>query len=78
MTSRKINQFSHNPNIEKLIDGFCEKDIALKSSKEKYHRIIQAGIAKWIGDFQKGTIVIHTVDDLRILIELDLKLQTHK
>ncbi|WP_077301616.1 hypothetical protein [Virgibacillus pantothenticus] len=44
-------------------------------SKEKYRKIIQAGIAQWIRDFQSGKIKISTVDDLKKLIEIDLELQ---
>lgn len=44
-------------------------------SKAKYRKIVRAGIAKWISDFQRGAIEINTVDDLRKLIELDLRLQ---
>ena len=78
MTSEKNNVFSSNPNIEAFIQEFYGKDTELKSAKEKYHRIVQAGIAKWIADFQKGIIVIRSVDDLKTLIELDLHLQKHK
>ncbi|TMV49375.1 hypothetical protein FE783_12730 [Paenibacillus mesophilus] len=44
-------------------------------SKEKYRKIIQAGIARWVRDFQDGRIEIKTVDDLKKLIEIDLELQ---
>ncbi|MDY0395410.1 hypothetical protein ACFSMW_13450 [Virgibacillus halophilus] len=47
----------------------------LLESKEKYRKIIQAGIARWIKDFQDGRIEIKTVDDLKKLIEIDLELQ---
>ncbi|MEC1902014.1 hypothetical protein [Bacillus atrophaeus] len=43
--------------------------------KEKYRKIIQAGIAQWIKDFQSGHIKVNTVDDLNKLIELDIELQ---
>ncbi|MBP2638275.1 MAG: hypothetical protein H6Q72_4182 [Firmicutes bacterium] len=49
------------------------EDIA--AEKAKYRKIVRAGIAKWISDFQKGLIEIKNVDDLKKLIELDLKLQ---
>lgn len=78
MTSEKNSQFSFNPNVETVIQDFFGKDEALESSKEKYHKIVQAGIARWIADFQKGTIVIRSVEDLKILIEIDLELQKHK
>jgi len=45
------------------------------SSRSKYRKIVQAGIAKWVSDFQKGNIAINSVDDLKKLIELDIDLQ---
>jgi hypothetical protein len=47
----------------------------IEDSKEKYRKVVQAGIARWISDFQKGNIEIRTVDDLKKLIELDIELQ---
>jgi trehalose/maltose hydrolase-like predicted phosphorylase len=47
----------------------------ITESKHKYRKIIQAGIAKWVSDFQKGNIEIKSVDDLKKLIELDIELQ---
>jgi hypothetical protein len=44
-------------------------------SKQKYRKIVQAGIAKWVSDFQKGNIEINSVEDLKKLIELDIELQ---
>ncbi|AMA72763.1 hypothetical protein P4S93_09185 [Aneurinibacillus thermoaerophilus] len=44
-------------------------------SKSKYRKIIHAGIARWVKDFQEGRIEIKTVDDLKKLIEIDLELQ---
>jgi hypothetical protein len=54
-------------NIE-ILEGINE-------SKEKYRRIIQAGITQWVRDFQSGHIKISTVEDLKKLIELDIQLQ---
>lgn len=51
-----------------VIEGITE-------SKAKYRKVVQAGIAQWITDFQKGNIEIKTVDDLKKLIELDISLQ---
>lgn len=51
-----------------IIEGITE-------SKAKYRKIVQAGIAKWVSDFQKGAIEINSVDDLKKLIELDIELQ---
>lgn len=47
----------------------------ISDSKAKYRKIVQAGIAKWVSDFQKGAIEINSVDDLKKLIELDIELQ---
>jgi hypothetical protein len=47
----------------------------ISDSKNKYRKIVQAGIAKWVSDFQKGNIEIKSVDDLKKLIELDIELQ---
>lgn len=51
-----------------VIEGILE-------SKAKYRKIIQAGIARWVKDFQEGRIEIRTVDDLKKLIEIDIELQ---
>ncbi|MEK5068092.1 hypothetical protein MKZ11_05825 [Sporosarcina sp. FSL K6-1508] len=64
---------------EELDFLIMEREIELASnlidSKEKYRKIINAGIARWVKDFQNGQIKIETVDDLKKLIEIDLELQ---
>lgn len=54
-----------------------EVDIAqgVLESKAKYRKVVQAGIAKWVNDFQRGLIEVKSVDDLKKLIELDIALQ---
>lgn len=47
----------------------------IAETKSKYRKVTQAAIAKWVKDFQAGTIRIETVDDLKKLIELDIDLQ---
>lgn len=47
----------------------------IMESKEQYRKIIKAGIAQWVKDFQAGNIEIKTVEDLRKLIEIDIELQ---
>jgi len=47
----------------------------ISESKERYRKIVQAGIAQWIKDFKGGHIKVATVDDLKKLIELDIDLQ---
>ncbi|MBW7452453.1 hypothetical protein K0U00_00165 [Paenibacillus sepulcri] len=46
----------------------------LEKSKGKYRSIVQAGIAKWVKDFQEGSIKINSVDDLKKLIEMDIQI----
>ncbi|MTI83450.1 MAG: hypothetical protein FH756_05980 [Firmicutes bacterium] len=60
---------------EKLLEHEVEVITSILQSKAKYRQIIQAGIAQWVKDFQSGRIKIETVDDLRKLVELDIKLQ---
>lgn len=57
------------PEIE-VIEGIREANL-------KYRKIIQAGIARWIKDFQEGRVKFKTVDDLKKLIEMDMALQKH-
>lgn len=62
-------------NQEALLAAYeASKEKKLQDSREKYRKVVQAGIAKWISDFQQGRIVINSVSDLRQLIELDLAL----
>jgi len=55
---------------EEIIKALAE----IFSSKDKYRKIIQAGIGQWVKDFQAGRIKIETVDDLKKLIEIDIQL----
>lgn len=55
------------PEIEAIGD--------IQDVNSKYRKIIQAGIARWIKDFQEGRIKFKTVDDLKKLIEMDIVLQ---
>ena len=62
-------------NQEALLAAYeASNEKKLQDSREKYRKVVQAGIAKWISDFQQGRIVINSVSDLRQLIELDLAL----
>lgn len=64
------------PNHESLLLQHQAAIIeGISDSKAKYRKIVQAGIAKWVSDFQKGAIEINSVDDLKKLIELDIELQ---
>ncbi|EST12057.1 hypothetical protein P343_08005 [Sporolactobacillus laevolacticus DSM 442] len=58
-----------------LLQHEIEVLAGIATSKDKYRKIVQAGIARWVKDFQKGQIKIDTVDDLKKLIEIDLQLQ---
>lgn len=74
LTIEKSNKCSMGDN-EKLLEHEVEVITSILQSKAKYRQIIQAGIAQWVKDFQSGRIKIETVDDLRKLVELDIKLQ---
>jgi hypothetical protein len=50
----------------------------IQESNSKYRKVIQAGIARWIKDFQEGRIKFKTVDDLKKLIEMDIILQKNE
>ena len=63
-------------NQDELLSQFhLEKENKIEVEKGKYRKVVQAGIAKWISDFQKGKIVFNSVSDLKQLIELDMYLQ---
>lgn len=73
MASRKI---IIPENQEELLTAYeVEQQKRLQDSRKKYRKIVQAGIAKWIGDFQQGKIIINSISDLHQLIEMDLELQ---
>lgn len=58
-----------------LLQHEIEVLAGIATSKDKYRKIVQAGIARWVKDFQKGQIKIDTVNDLKKLIEIVLQLQ---
>ncbi|MFP7170785.1 hypothetical protein [Terribacillus sp. 7520-G] len=60
---------------ELLLQHEVEQVENIEQSKENYRKIVNAGISRWVKDFQGGHIKINTVDDLKKLIELDLQLQ---
>ena len=64
------------PNQDDLLQQHeLEVMLGILESKEQYRKIIKAAVARWVKDFQDNRIEIHTVDDLRKLIELDIELQ---
>ncbi|WP_100489692.1 hypothetical protein [Sporolactobacillus pectinivorans] len=71
MAIENENKCSQNDLLQHEIEVLT----GIATSKEKYRKIVQAGIAQWIKDFQKGQIKITSVDDLKKLIEIDLQLQ---
>ena len=71
----KTNKCSMNTSDSLLLQHQAAIIEGITESKEKYRKIVQAGIAKWVNDFQKGNIEINSVDDLKKLIELDIDLQ---
>lgn len=60
---------------EILMQHELEIMAGILESKAQYRKIVKAGIAKWVKDFQEGRIEIKTVDDLKKLIEIDIELQ---
>lgn len=72
---QKSNKCSQEDNGNLLLKHQIAVSEGISDSKAKYRRIVQAGIAKWVSDFQKGAIEINSVDDLKKLIELDIELQ---
>ncbi|OWP58529.1 hypothetical protein ETZ92_019315 [Bacillus velezensis] len=77
MTREKTNICSYSDEEKEKLLLLHKTDVLenISESKEKYRKIVSAGIAQWIRDFQKGHIKVNTVDDLKKLIELDIELQ---
>nr|WP_092074958.1 hypothetical protein [Dendrosporobacter quercicolus]NSL49585.1 hypothetical protein [Dendrosporobacter quercicolus DSM 1736]SDN23746.1 hypothetical protein SAMN04488502_11541 [Dendrosporobacter quercicolus] len=71
----KTNKCSEIDNNSLLLQHQAAVIEGIADSKGKYRKIVQAGIGKWVSDFQRGQIEIKTVDDLKKLIELDIELQ---
>ncbi|MFD0682386.1 MULTISPECIES: hypothetical protein [unclassified Paenibacillus] len=69
------NENTNSKNDDLLLQHEIEVIQGILESKSKYRKIVQAGIARWVKDFQDGRIEIKTVDDLKKLIEIDLELQ---
>lgn len=63
-------------NQEELLQQYqMEQQLKLHEGRDKYRKIVQAGLAKWISNFQQGKIKMETVSDLKNLIEMDEQLQ---
>lgn len=60
---------------ELLLQYQLNRQEKLQENQAKYRKIVQAGIAKWISNFQQGKINLNSVSDLRQLIEMDEYLQ---
>lgn len=71
----KSKQMFENNKENLLLQHEAAVMEGILESRARYRKVVQAGIAKWIADFQKGQIEINTVDDLKKLIELDIELQ---
>lgn len=71
----KGNKCSDDDKEQLLLQHELEVIGGILESKAKYRKIIQAGIARWVKDFQEGRIKIETVEDLKKLIEIDIELQ---
>ncbi|MFA9457416.1 hypothetical protein ACERJO_11695 [Halalkalibacter sp. AB-rgal2] len=70
----KLNE-SNEINEALLLQHDIEHFEKLEETKEKYRKIVNAGISQWVKDFQNGNIQVNTVEDLKKLVELDLQLQ---
>ncbi|MFB4260500.1 hypothetical protein ACE106_15260 [Shouchella clausii] len=75
MCMHLLKELSAEEREALLLQADLEKIEAIDESKDKYRKIVGAGIRKWVQDFQAGQIKIQTVDDLKKLVELDLQLQ---
>ncbi|NOU95605.1 hypothetical protein GC093_20570 [Paenibacillus sp. LMG 31456] len=69
------NENTNSNNDDLLLQHEIEVIQGILESKSKYRKIVQAGIARWVKDFQDGRIEIKTVEDLKKLIEIDIELQ---
>jgi len=78
LTIKNTNKYSY-AEFEENDSASLEHDIDIAKgifeTKESYRKIVKAGIAQWVKDFQSGHIKISTVDDLKKLIDLDIELQ---
>jgi trehalose/maltose hydrolase-like predicted phosphorylase len=73
--SQLSDENTNRNNEELLLQHEIEVIQGMLESKSKYRKIVQAGIARWVKDFQDGRIEVRSVDDLRKLIEMDIELQ---
>lgn len=71
----KASDTNERSNDDLILEHEAKTVSGLLESKEKYRKIINAGITRWVKDFQDGRIEVNTVDDLKKLIEIDLELQ---
>lgn len=75
MTSKKITIPENQEEL--LIQYELEQQLKRQEGRDKYRKIVQAGLAKWISNFQQGKIKLETVSDLKQLIEMDEYFQTN-
>lgn len=75
MKNKNICSYNGEEQEKLILQRELEVMEGILESKSKYRKIIQAGIARWVKDFQDGRIEIKTVDDLKKLIEIDIELQ---
>ncbi|MGW9127120.1 hypothetical protein ACWGPW_19205 [Paenibacillus chitinolyticus] len=64
-----------NNNQDSLLQHELAVMESILESKKQHRKIVKAGIARWVKEFQDGRIEIKTVDDLKKLIEIDIELQ---
>lgn len=72
MTSKKITIPENQEEL--LLQYELEQQIKRHEGRGKYRKIVQAGLAKWISNFQQGKIKLDSVSDLKNLIEIDEQL----
>ncbi|MEK3744730.1 hypothetical protein NST23_18780 [Brevibacillus sp. FSL K6-0770] len=72
---KNTNKCSLSVSDDLLLKHEIEVLEGILESKAQYRKVVKAAIGKWVKDFQSGHIEIKTVDDLKKLIELDIKLQ---
>lgn len=73
----EITKIEIPDNQEELLRQYeLERRLKLQEGRGKYRKVVQAGIAKWISNFQQGKVRLETVGDLKGLIEMDEILQS--
>ncbi|MCP3026617.1 hypothetical protein [Halobacillus sp. A5] len=75
MAMKNTNKSSIDEKEELMMQYDIDQIEDIEEAKDKYKKIVNAGITRWVKDFQGGHIKIDSVDDLKKLIELDIALK---